>query len=986
MANDDGMLMNFDITDVPLLARTTPVYKGGRWTDRVRAKRAAQHWQNKQQQRRLQAEGGANGEASGKEVHTVRSGSGESTAKKNRTDEFNIARTGEGEGGARNERRAYIRKRTAEDSEGIDGADHRLSQRQKRLPVGANPPKNDKPRAPLPSEKSGPFISSLWTYNPTTTAATPTSTSLAVDETTQKPTNAPLSDGSATFITLGLSATLSTHLTTKMSLKAPTAIQKAAIPDLLSSDSDAFIQAQTGSGKTLTYLLPIVERIQSLSATAKLDRSSGLFALILAPTRELAQQILVVLTQLTASPAHHWITPTCVTGGEKRKSEKARLRRGCNILIATPGRLLDHLEMTESLDVGKVRWMVMDEGDRLADQGFEKEIARIVEIVQKRTKIDSLGVGMESGLKIAEGRLPKRRVSILCSATMGAGVQKLGDISLKEALFIKAETNGEAANGDIIPSTTLVDATTNLTTKQKSAGVEDESKFSAPAQLQQSYLLVPPKQRHVALYALLKRAFLRTNSNMKVIVFFSCADSVDFHFEAFTRLVRGEREGGERSVTEPQGFMSGKGDGSREASKKRPQKSQLHPTTRLAPLLHDSVMLCKLHGSLAQMQRTETLRCFTHGVLPSAPKPCLGGTKSKSTTTSTSTDISRPQSSSTLRNGHDELHSKASPVEAGKSKEKQAKSSSQSSIYPTILFSTDVSSRGLDLPNVDLIVQFDPPFSRSDYLHRIGRTARAGRPGRAIIFLLPGSSEEEYVSRVIVPTVAPSTAIKAHSIQEVLEKGFIPSSCPRSDDTSTTTTTTTTFTTKKRARAGGGAHPEYEFLATAFQLDLESWVLSSPVNLLLARRAWTSHTRAYATHKAGERDMFDLKKVHVGHLAKSFGLRETPTQLGGSAHPRTAAAAAAVANGKGKAGYAKPDDFMERKGKINAIGDVKETTQGSMSIHAANGRIGKSAASSSSSSMAGVAAAAAAQERMGKMARMMQVKGLAGLAGEFNIG
>ena len=973
MANDDGMLMNFDTADIPLLARTTPVYKGGRWTDRVRAKRAAQHWQKKQQQRRLQAEGGTNGETSRKEIHTVRSGSGESAAKTNRIHEFNIARTGGG--GVRNERRAYVRKRTAEDSPehiSTGGADHRPSQRQKRLPVGASQPNNDKRHAPPPPEKNGPFISSLWTYNPTATATAPGYTGIEVDETMQEPTNAPLSDGSATFITLGLSVTLSTHLTTKMLLKAPTAIQKAAIPDLLSSDSDVFIQAQTGSGKTLTYLLPIVDRIQSLSAKAKLDRSSGLFALILAPTRELAQQILVVLTQLTASPAHHWITPICVTGGEKRKSEKARLRRGCNVLVATPGRLLDHLEMTESLDVGQVRWMVMDEGDRLADQGFEKEIARIVEIVEKRTKIDSPGVGMESGLRIAEGRLPKRRVAIMCSATMGAGVQKLGDISLKEASFIKADTkDGGTVNGNVVSSTTLIGTITDLSANQNSASDGDGGKFSAPAQLQQSYLLVPPKQRHVALYALLKRAFLRANSNMKVVVFFSCADSVDFHFEAFTRPARGEGGGEGESMAE----LSGGGDKSGKGLKKRPQRSQPHPTTRLAPLLHDSVMLCKLHGSLSQVQRTETLRCFTHGALPLAPRPLPGVAKKPepATVTLVSTAISGPQSSSDPGIDHDKSHSKTSLAEAtppGQSKIKQARSNSQSSSYPTILFSTDVSSRGLDLPNVDLIVQFDPPFSRSDYLHRIGRTARAGRPGRAVIFLLPGSSEEEYVSRVIIPTVAPGTAVKAHSIQEVLEKGFSPSSCPKIDNTTTTA--------KKRARAGNGAHPEYESLATAFQLGLESWVLSSPVNLLLAKRAWTSHTRAYATHKAGERDMFDLKKIHVGHLAKGFGLRETPTQLGGSARSRTVAAA----SGKGKVGYAKPEDFVEKKRKISTAGDVNGTQR---STHAASGGVRKSAAGSSSS-VAVVATAAAAQATMGKMARMMQAKGLAGLAGEFNIG
>ncbi|KAF8456954.1 P-loop containing nucleoside triphosphate hydrolase protein [Terfezia claveryi] len=682
---------------------------------------------------------------------------------------------------------------------------------------------------PPAPEKGGQFISSLWTCNPTSTSTSTTTTTATAPpppETEQTPTNAPLSDGSATFTTLGLSPSLATHLTTKLHLKAPTAIQKAAIPELLSSDSDAFIQAQTGSGKTLTYLLPILDRIQSLSAVGgrKPDRSSGLFALVLAPTRELAAQISSVLTQLTGSPSLHWITPTCVTGGEKRKSEKARLRKGCNILIATPGRLLDHLEMTESLDVANVRWMVMDEGDRLADQGFEKEIAKILEIIEKRSKLKNDG----------ESRLPKKRVTVLCSATLGAGVQKLGDISLKEASFIKA---------DLSSSSSFPSSPSDTVENNVAPSTEGET-FLAPAQLRQSYLLVPPKQRYVALYAALKRAFVRASPNMKVIVFFSCADSVDFHFEVFSRSL--DEKGEDKDTTKRRN----------NPEKKTAPSPSNHQTIRPAPLLHDSLVLCKLHGSLPQAQRTESLKAFTTGHLPTPPKP---------RTPKSSPETINPTTTTTTAND---------PITPPPKNPKPTPPTP----HPTILFSTDVSSRGLDLPNVDLIIQFDPPFSRSDYLHRIGRTARAGRPGRAMIFLLPGTGEEEYVEKVMTPTCPNGVIIREQSLSEVFEKGFN-TNTNIDKDAGVGVRVGVEVKGTGKGKKKESKFPPWEDRATTLQLSLEEHLMHTPAHLSLAKRAWTSHVRAYATHEAAERGMFDVRRVHMGHLAKGFGLRERPGEI-----------------------------------------------------------------------------------------------------------
>ena len=294
---------------------------------------------------------------------------------------------------------------------------------------------------------------------------------------------------------------------------------------MLKEDSDAFIQAETGSGKTLAYLLPILQRILALSKPSsetpvngadkagKLDRRSGLFALILAPTRELTPQISAVLTHLLRpSP---WLVAGTVTGGATKNHEKSRIRKGINILVATPGRLADHLENTEVLDVSSVRWLVLDEGDRLMELGFEEEIRGIVKKLEKRQ-------GRKRLERLNVVGLPERRTTVLCSATMKMGVQKLGEISLKDAAHIKADTE------------TSISPTRNQdAAEQKPRG--KETAFLAPAQLKQSNIVVPPKQRLVTLAALLKRTFARKGSVMRAIVFLSCADSVDFHFEVFAR-------------------------------------------------------------------------------------------------------------------------------------------------------------------------------------------------------------------------------------------------------------------------------------------------------------------------------------------------------------------------------------------------------------------------------------------------------------------
>ncbi|KAL9625168.1 MAG: hypothetical protein Q9160_000569 [Pyrenula sp. 1 TL-2023] len=725
---EDGMLLNF-APEKDDAANYRSKFRGGSWKERMVAKKKANHYERKGK--------------SGRNTQDIDGGQKISDAAKSIQEKDDQLPN----------QRPTKRPRLEEGSQAVrtsaQSRRHLQEDRQRKSP------------------KEQEVISSLFTYNPKPSLEIHRSEK--PDAQSAHPSNAPLLDGIDTFTSLGLMSSLAAHLLTKMDLKVPTAIQKASIAQVLKEDSDVFIQSETGSGKTLAYLLPLVQKIMSLSddsvitnsttSNGKLNRGSGLFAIILAPTRELCKQISVVLERLLGCA--HWIVAGSVTGGERKKSEKARLRKGLNILVATPGRLADHLDNTKVLDVGQVKWLVLDEGDRLMDLGFEEDILKIVRKLELSPEITR-----------SIHNLPSRRTTILCSATMKMNVQRLGEISLKDAVLVQADSNS------------------TVNPAQKDA--HKEQVFSAPAQLKQSYAIVPAKLRLISLIAFLKRNFARKGSVMKAIVFVSCADSVDFHFEIlthnFTNLSATTNT--EDSTTQP-------------PPPNTSSTSSHDPSTRPSPLLSPTLTLHKLHGSLPQSTRTSIVTTF-----------------SRSTT-------------------------------------------------PSLLIATDVASRGLDLPNLDLVLEYDPAFSADDHLHRIGRTARLGRDGRAMIFLMPGP-EEGYVE-VLRRSYRDAGEGGAHRVahvggEEMLRRGFA-----------------------SGLVVGKMANGEARERAQELQLNIERLIASSSAAANqkyaeLARRAFQSHVRAYATHIAAERKYFDIKSLHLGHLAKAFGLRDRPGNVNVGVH------------------------------------------------------------------------------------------------------
>lgn len=365
-----------------------------------------------------------------------------------------------------------------------------------------------------------------------------------------------------------------------------TEIQYKTVMPLLAG-RDILAAAKTGSGKTLAFLIPAVELIHKLNFMQR----NGTGILIISPTRELSLQTFGVVRDLMQ---HHRHTYGIVMGGANRRQEAAQLEKGVNILVATPGRLLDHLQNTDNFIFNNLQCLIIDEADRILEIGFEEEMKQIIRI------------------------LPKKRQTLLFSATQTRKVEDLAKVSLKRApLYV---------------------------------GVDDDKENATVDGIEQGYIVCPSDKRFLLLFT-----FLKKNIKKKVMVFFSSCNSVKYHAELLNYI---------------------------------------------------DIPVLDIHGRQKQAKRTSTFFEF-----------CT--------------------------------------AETG------------------ILLCTDVAARGLDIPEVDWIVQYDPPDDPKEYIHRVGRTARGseGR-GHALLFLLP---EEvgflRYLKHAKVPlNEYDFTKAKISNIQQQLEK------------------------------------------------------------------------------------------------------------------------------------------------------------------------------------------------------------------------
>ncbi|KAJ7346554.1 P-loop containing nucleoside triphosphate hydrolase protein [Mycena albidolilacea] len=346
-----------------------------------------------------------------------------------------------------------------------------------------------------------------------------------------------MSSSPPSFKSLGLIEPLLEALE-QVNYTTPTEIQVEALPHALEG-RDIIGVASTGSGKTAAFALPILQKLW--------ENPKGLFACVLAPTRELAFQI---SQQFEALGSAMGVRSAVIVGGVETIAQSVALAKRPHVVVATPGRLLWHLENTKGFSLKGIKFLVMDEADRLLDMDFGPVIDRILKLV------------------------PTERTTYLFSATMTSKVAKLQRASLSNPVRVEVST-----------------------------------KYQTVSTLLQYYLFMPLQDKDTYLVSLANS--LAQNSMI-----------------IFTRTV--------------------------------------HDAGRICIILRTlGLPAVPLHGQLSQSQRLGALGKFKSG--------------------------SRK-----------------------------------------VLVATDIASRGLDIPTVDVVINFDIPTHSKDYIHRVGRTARAGRAGKSI--------------------------------------------------------------------------------------------------------------------------------------------------------------------------------------------------------------------------------------------------------------
>ncbi|KAG6634596.1 DEAD-box ATP-dependent RNA helicase 32 [Carya illinoinensis] len=245
-----------------------------------------------------------------------------------------------------------------------------------------------------------------------------------------------------------------------------TDIQRASLPHAL-CERDILGAAKTGSGKTLAFVIPVLEKLYK----ERWGPEDGVGSIIISPTRELAGQLFDVLQSVGK---HHNFSAGLLIGGRKDvNTEKERVNE-LNVLVCTPGRLLQHMDETPNFECSQLQVLVLDEADRILDVGFKKALNAIV------------------------SQLPKSRQTLLFSATQTKSVQDLARLSLKDPEYLS---------------------------------VHEESVTATPNRLQQTAMVVPLEEKLDMLWS-----FIKAHLNSKILVFLSSCKQVKFVFEAFKKL------------------------------------------------------------------------------------------------------------------------------------------------------------------------------------------------------------------------------------------------------------------------------------------------------------------------------------------------------------------------------------------------------------------------------------------------------------------
>lgn len=375
-----------------------------------------------------------------------------------------------------------------------------------------------------------------------------------------------------TFQTLNLSRPVMKGVSA-LGYQAPTPIQSRTIPIALMG-KDLVAGAVTGSGKTAAYIIPVLERLLYKSSKVAATK-----VVVLTPTRELSIQVADVGKKLAQYVSG--VRFGLAVGGLNLRVQEQELKTRPEVVIATPGRFIDHVRNSPSFSVDDVEILVIDEADRMLEEGFQQELTEILTL------------------------LPKKRQTLLFSATMNSSISSLIQLSLSRPVRVMINPPKQAASG-----------------------------------LVQEFVRI--RKRDHLKPALLASILKKLDREQRTIIFVA-------------------------------------------------RKETAHRLRIMLGLL--GVRIGELHGALSQEQRLQSITAFKKLEVP-------------------------------------------------------------------ILVCTDLASRGLDIPKIECVVNYDMPQTHAVYLHRVGRTARAGRDGRSIT-LVGEAAADRAIVREAIKSVSESKQGKA---------------------------------------------------------------------------------------------------------------------------------------------------------------------------------------------------------------------------------
>ncbi|SCM19971.1 ATP-dependent RNA helicase DBP7, putative [Plasmodium chabaudi chabaudi] len=609
-----------------------------------------------------------------------------------------------------------------------------------------------------------------------------------------------------------------------------TSIQKLSIPKII-KDNDVFLKSMTGSGKTLCYALPSVQKILNLKDeknNIKITREMGTFILVLSPTRELAIQINNLFCILTKP--YPYIVVSCIIGGEKKKSEKNRIRKGISILTCTPGRLLDHLQNTKALKLTYLKTVILDEADKIIFLGTQDKIKMIYDLVKKikheefqKVKDTPELVDIDSDkLELVSETFQM----VFISATLNNAIKSLANYCLTNKTLWLEVTN-DKTNKILSGNDVSISFEPNINDK--------DDNYELPKQLKQHFILIDLKNKFLGLLYLLLECI---KDKKKPVVFFSNYKSIEY----FQLLLK--------NLYWPT-----------DVKKKNIQVNKIL-NNEIKPILNkeDEILLKKHLEQNVMKHYKESMDDNLEGKKNKLQTSNLLNYKNINIDDIYIEDSKNNEyrnDNNMLYNINADTHKRVCMFENVNiyilhgnlpKEDRLGNFEDFSKNKNSILLCTDIASRGINFNDLDVVIQYDSPQVLEEYIHKVGRTARLNNEGTSYLFLLP--EEKDFITILKNKNIFVKTILGNEFINK-LKKIYVPISLKS---------------------VGGNI---LNFLVNHFI----SIVKADPSLLEKGVNAFLASINSYHSISKELRNIFNSKNLHLGHLAYAYLLDKTPKEI-----------------------------------------------------------------------------------------------------------